>query len=398
METTTQPANLESNIWKYTVSLITNKRAFVAILGAYYLTIPDVTAQTIGLLATIGSLSGFLFEIPSGYLSDKLGHKQTLVLAHMLMIVSTISFLVADSVSLLIGGSVFMSLSQAFRSGTGAAFMHETLRGLGRENDYAKVAGKASSLGFAIPIALMVSVPFLVSISYKLPFVIGLVSDVVGLLVVLTLVVPHVPLAHVEEVSATNFRQVMKEGFRLGYFKYAMLNAVIAGALFVFAIFRAPYQTLLGLPVIWFGVLLGTGRALASTMLFFSGSLKQRFADIHTFNRFRIMVYAAFMLLLAISTNLWVVATVFVVVNGFQWGLSQTSQGFTMEIIRESKFKATLLSVSSQLGSLISAAAVFGFGLAVARTSYPTAFLVLMICFLVITTSLYVYIVRKDRP
>lgn len=68
--------------------------------------------------------------------------------------------------------------------------MHETLRTLGREHEYTKVMGKISSLGFAIPIVLMVTVPFLVSISYKLPFIISVITDTIGLIAALALKVP----------------------------------------------------------------------------------------------------------------------------------------------------------------------------------------------------------------
>lgn len=87
--------------------LVANKRIFVAILGAYYLTVPGVTAYTIGVILMISSLAGFLLEIPSGYMSDKMGHKSALVMARILMIVSTLLYLVADDVLFLIlGGSV----------------------------------------------------------------------------------------------------------------------------------------------------------------------------------------------------------------------------------------------------------------------------------------------------
>ena len=121
---------LQDNIWKYALLLITNKRVFVAILGAYYLTLPDVTPKTIGTILLAGSLSGFIFEIPSGYASDKIGHKYALVISRVLMMLSTTFFLVANNVTFLILGSVFLSMSVAFHSGTDSAFIHETLRGL----------------------------------------------------------------------------------------------------------------------------------------------------------------------------------------------------------------------------------------------------------------------------
>ena len=89
---------LEGNIWKYGLFLVLHKRVYAAILGAYYLTIPDVTVQTIGVIFLLGKLGGTLFEIPSGYLSDKLGHKNALVFTKVLATISTLLFLLATNV------------------------------------------------------------------------------------------------------------------------------------------------------------------------------------------------------------------------------------------------------------------------------------------------------------
>jgi len=206
---------LQKNIWKYTLLLIANKRIFAAVLGAYYLTIPNVNAAGIGIILLTGSLAGFAFEIPSGYISDKIGHKQALVISRVFILLSTILFLVANNIVFLILAGVALSTGAAFHSGTGSAFMHETLKGLGREKDYASVMGKVSSIGFAVPIVFMVLVPFLVSVSFKLPFAIALVTDLVGLFAALSLAAPSVPQEEVKEIGVTNFRQVLREGYRL---------------------------------------------------------------------------------------------------------------------------------------------------------------------------------------
>lgn len=108
--------SLQNNIWEYTFLLIANKRVFVAIIGAYYLTIPDVTPKIIGFIFFAGSLAGFLFEVPSGYVSDKIWHKYALIISRGLMILSTIFFLIANNITFLILGSIFLSLSAAFHS------------------------------------------------------------------------------------------------------------------------------------------------------------------------------------------------------------------------------------------------------------------------------------------
>jgi MFS family permease len=388
--------NLQNNIWKYALLLIANKRIFVAVLGAYYLTIPDVTPKIIGTILLAGSLSGFLFEIPSGYMSDKIGHKLTLVISRILMLMSTVFFLVANNITFLILGAIFLSASAAFQSGTGSAFMHETLQGLKREHDYARVMGKISSIGFAVPIIFMVLVPFLVSVSYKTPFLIALVIDVIGLLAAISLVVPPVPQEHIEEIGSTNFKQVLQEGYRLNFFSIALFSGIISGTLFSVGGFRAPYQAFLEIPVIWYGVFFGIGRAFASLMLAYSGKIK-KYITLPSFYGFQLIIYTLLILVLGIISSWWVVVTAFIVINAFQWGLSKIDEGYQLDIIKSSKFKATLLSTGSQIDQAVSAVSSFGVGFIIERVSYQYGFLYSGIIFLVILFPLYLYIARRYK-
>lgn len=388
--------SLQGNIWKYAILLIANKRIFIAILGAYYLTIPGVTPQMIGIVLLVGSFSGFIFEIPSGYMSDKIGHKKALIVSRVLMLLSTLFFLVGNNITFLILAGIFLSAGAAFHSGTGSAFMHETLRGLKREGDYSEVMGKISSIGFAVPVVLTVIVPFLVSVSYKTPFLIAFVIDAIGLLVAISLKVPPVSPEHVEEIGATNFRQVMQEGYRLNYFSIALFSGIVSGVLFSVGGFRAAYQTFLEIPVIWYGVFFGTGRAFASLMLAYSGKIK-RYFTLPSFYGSQLVVYPLLILILGISSNWWVVVVTFIVINAFQWGLSKIDEGYQLDIIKTSKFKATLLSAGSQIDQVVAAVSSFGFGYIIERVSYQYGFIYLGIIFPTVLIPVYLYIVRRHK-
>lgn len=390
-----QPS-LQSNIWKYALLLIANKRIFVAILGTYYLTIPNVNAAGIGVILLAGSLAGFIFEIPSGYVSDKIGHKQALIISRLFVLLSTILFLVANNIILLILAAVALSTGFAFHSGTGSAFMHETLKGLRREKDYASVMGKISSIGFAVPIVFMVLVPFLVSVSFKLPFAIALVVDIVGLLAALSLAVPPVQPEEIKEIGVTNFRQVIEEGYRLNFFVFASFSGIVSGVLFSIGAFRAPYQAFLEIPVIWYGIFFGIGRAFASLLLAYSGKIKS-LTTIYSFYKFQIILYSILIATLAAIPTWWIVVAVFIVINAFQWGLSKVDNGYLMDIINPSKFKATLLSTHAQIKHIVAAVSSVGIGFAIQRMSYQSGFLYLGIAFLAVLTALYAYMQKQRR-
>ncbi len=382
---------LKSNIWKYTILLVTNKRVFAAILSAFYLTIPDVTAKSIGLIMLISTLASFILEIPSGYISDKIGHKEALIISRIFTVASTVAFLFSDNFWYLAMAGVLLSASQAFLSGTGSAFMHETLRGLGREKEYATIMGKVSSVGFAAPIVFMVLVPFLVGISYKIPFAISLVFDAIGLLVALTLTKPPVTPEETKEIGTKNFKQVLEEGYRLHFLSFALFSGIVSGILFSTGVFRGAYQVVLEVPVIWFGVFFGIGRALASLLLAFSGKIKARLS-IYAFMKLQLGLYTSLFLIVSFTDNVTIVVTVFILFNAFQWGLSKVDDSNLLDIIRDSRFKATLLSVKSQFNALAATFTGLALGYLIEITSYRTGYLGIAISFIVLLLPLYLFI------
>lgn len=388
--------NLSSNIWKYTIASVANKRIFVAILGAYYLTIDGVTPQVIGTIALCGSIASFLFEIPSGYISDKVGHKQALIISRIAMLLSSICFFLAEHTVWLILATVIMGAGAAFNSGTGSAFMHETLKGLNRENEYSTIMGRISSIGFAVPIFLTVSVPFLVSISYKIPFLLMGIIDIIGLIAVLNLVTPPVTPEHIEEVQASNLKQVIQEGYRLSYFTIAVFSGIISATLLSVSVFRAAYQVQLGVPVIWFGILVGIGRGLASLMLSF-GQRFEKYFTLTSFFRFQYVLQVLLIIGVGFFENTNVILGLFILISSFHWGLSKIDEGYQLQVIKTSKFKATLLSVGAQIESTMTAGIGFLLGWTIQKTSYASGFLYLGIFVGVVLTILYVRMNRVYR-
>lgn len=388
-------AALESNIWKYTVLLVTNKRVFVAILSVYYLTIPGVNTWWIGILLLVGNVASIIFDVPSSFIADKVGHKEALVLSRVSMILSSLVFMFATNVWGLVVGSVLLSIGFAFMSGVGSAFMHETFRALNRTDEYTIVMGKASAIGFFIPALMMALVPFTVSISYKVPFLIMLAIDLLGLTMTLILVRPPVVPEQAAKVEATKFFEVVRQGFALRFFRIAVFSGIVSALLDGVDGFRGPYQLFLHVPVIWFGIFFGVGRVLASIMLTYSGKLRALFGNVYTYQRAQIIVYGTLLLLIGIFSNPWVAVAVFIIDNALQWGTSQVDTGYLLDIIRKNKFKATLLSISNQLENFFSMFVVVIMGGAISIFGYQRSFLILAGVFFLILVPLHLFIVRS---
>jgi len=229
-----------------------------------------------------------------------------------------------------------------------------------------------------------------------MPFMIALVIDVIGLLVAISLVVPPVPQEHIEEVEATNFKQVLKEGYHLNYFSIALFSGIVSGMVLSVGQFRAPYQIFLEIPVILYGVFHGIGRVFASLMLAYSGKIK-KYITLPSFYKLQFIIYTFLILILGVISTWWFVVFVFIVINAFQWGLTKIDEGYQLDIIKSSKFKATLLSAGSQIDKAIAAVSSFVIGVVIERVSYQYGFLYSGVVFFVILLPLYLYIAHRYK-
>ena len=87
-----------------------------------------MTHEPVEAFASAGFLASFLIEIPTGYFADRFGHKNSLILAKVFKILSTLSFVLGTNIYWFVAGSVFGALGFALQSGTQQAFVHETLK------------------------------------------------------------------------------------------------------------------------------------------------------------------------------------------------------------------------------------------------------------------------------
>jgi len=390
--------SVKSNIWKYTIHSIANKRTYMSIFGVYLLTLPNATAKTMGWLLLIGNLASFIFEIPSGYLSDKLGHKEALVFGRIALLLSTIFYLIGLNIVWFIIGSILLSIGHAFISGTGTAFMHETLQEMHKEKDFSKIMGRVSSIGFAVPIVFIILIPFLSSISFRTAFIIPAIIDVIGLIITLTLVSPKKSRRAVEEISNKKFTEVVKEGHRFGFFPYVFLLALIASAITATSSFKSIYQQLLGVPIIYYGIFWAMSRVLVSALLLMNHKVKN-WLSFHQF----IMIQFCLALILIISlgriTNAWIIVPLFVLIAAFNWSFKEAKNHYLLELIKESKFKATLISVNELLTKLMLAGGSLMIGIISVKFSFQLAFLTIAGLLLVLGIMMWswVYLQKKTR-
>jgi len=386
---------LKSNIWKFTIYRITDQQVFSTILGVYFLTLPGTTPQTLGMMLLLGSIAGLIAELPSGYVSDKIGHKNALVLAKLGHLSATILYLIGSSVGVFFAAAMIGAIFGSFGTGTTSAFMHVLLKGLGKDKDYAKIMGKITSLVYGVPIALIVLVPFLVDISFKLPFVVALFLNLIGLGVAFTLVSPKGEEEKVKEVSPTNFVDTFKHAYRLGFMKYILFVAFLGGVFISIRDFKDVYQAFLGVPIIYYGVFFGISRGLASLLALSNGFIKKH-TTIFSFHILFAGLIASIALTLGFVSSPFVAVLLRIVFHALWPGLMEVRRAYHLEIISPVKNKATLFSLTALILAGVAGIARYVFGVIATHLSFSYAFIIFAIILALFLLPILIRIYRSS--
>lgn len=95
---------------------------------------------------SITMISTALFEFPTGIIADKIGRKNTVIIGCINSLIYAFILAVTNSYMGLVLAAIFEGLERAFFSGNNNAFIYDTLKENGKENEYRHYLGKTNSM------------------------------------------------------------------------------------------------------------------------------------------------------------------------------------------------------------------------------------------------------------
>ena len=382
---------LKGNLWKLFIAEVTQREYYFPVLAIYFLTLPDANAQQIGLWAGIGYLAEFLFEIPSGYISDRIGHKKMLVAAKLFMVLGVLSFIHGGSLIYFILGAIFTSFSFAARSGTKTAFLHETLVSLKREKTFVKINTKIAAYTALTSAVLMVTIPLSAEISIRMPLFIGLVLDLIGLLAVVLLTNPAI----VEKIAPKkSILRVLNELRGSGYFPIIIFTSVISGFGIAKMNYVFPYVETLGFPIKWLGVIVGF-RLLAQFLVANNLGRFEHRINVKKIFLFDIFIFTLVFVLIAALNDFYLIVLILIIIGGYQVGRRAFVEGYlTKNYIPDKRYIATVLSFKEQSSMIVTSLTVFGIGY-VMNYSYKAGFYTMGVVLFLILFSVFMFVENK---
>lgn len=127
MESVLKEIKKDKQIWKFSFyGLLKNLKFFEPYLLIYLLSM-DMNLLKVGILYSIREIITYIFEVPSGIFADNYGKKRELMICFTFYMISFVFFFIGTNFYILAIAFIFFGLGEAFRSGTHKAMIYTYL-------------------------------------------------------------------------------------------------------------------------------------------------------------------------------------------------------------------------------------------------------------------------------
>jgi MFS family permease len=235
--------NIAGNIWKLYV--IKTSKWFMIYMPIIVLFIQSngLSLREVMLVNAIYSISIAFFEIPSGYFSDRLGRKNSIVLGTLFITAQFGAYSLSYDFWSLGLGAVIGGLGASFISGTDSALLYDSLHILDRKGDYLKWEGRTYAIGtFSEAVAAIIGGWLAYTYGLRYPVYAQVGISFIGVLTALTLVEPPIQKEHNRgnwEQMRYILRHTFLENKKLRF--YILLAAISGLSSLLLAWFAQPY-------------------------------------------------------------------------------------------------------------------------------------------------------------
>ena len=293
-------------------------------------------------------LSQFLFEVPTGVFSDLVGRKRTIIFGAIAGMLSLVFYVIGGTYLALLIGAFSEGLARALFSGNNEAFLHDTLKQMGKPEAYQEFLGKTSSMPMiALGISAVIG-SLIAAISFQWVMWLSIVPTLFALFISLRFIAPQV---HMEEsISAYAHLRIALQNI----VQNVRLRTLSAASILSFAVgesawvFRSAFISMLW-PVWALGIAQMLGDASAAIGFYFAGRIIRRFGE------FRLLIGGmSFSLVVNLFALLvpTVISPALTALNSVFYGVNNVATSGLIQREFTNEQRATMGSLNSFVGSI----------------------------------------------
>jgi len=301
------------------------------------------------ILGSIFWLVLVVFEIPTGSVADKVGKKASLLCSCALSAVGLIFFSVAHSFTAVLISYTIWAIGVTFESGAASAFLYDSLKELGREEEYTKIMGGALSVSFISASIGSVAAGILGEIGLHVPILAtGLISAVMFFL---TLTFHEPTVARTTESYLLHVKSSIHYASHHPQVKAVICYYALAfSMLWMLQVFYQPYLQNVGFAVSLIGIIYFFRKLISAAASAVAAQVQERVGEWNWLNMFPFLL-AGSIIAMGFTTTRVGVSLIFI--HSF---LSAVSTPIISGYINKrlpSEKRATILSLMNLCNSLV---------------------------------------------
>ncbi|MFX0103826.1 MAG: MFS transporter [Candidatus Hodarchaeota archaeon] len=319
-----------------------------------------------------------IFEAPSGAFADLYGKKKSTIIGAILAIVHYLIQFLSTGFIMFLVANVFWGISVTFFSGALIAFLHDTLKSLGKEDAFVKYNSRYEGTILGITILTGFLGPFVFYINKRLPFLFSLLFGTIYLIICFFL--HETETRTVKQYSIREHYRQMKEGFIFISRKKGLLWLVFFSIIGIIVsrvvgvIVNSPYIIEIGFSLQYLGWIGLVGTSIQVLFILLTPKLEKLVGKKFTFVLI-VFGIGGLLLLLLLVTN-FLIAIIF----GFFWGIISFNDiiiqnHLTLQTTKDNR--ATVISIHSMMLAIYGIILLPVFGLLTDITSLAITILIL---------------------
>ena len=358
-----------------------------AIVGLYFL-FKGLTFAEIGIVFTVFSLAGFIFEVPTGYIADRYGRRTSIIIGLLILTLTSLAWVFAvNYIQFAVIAGVWM-VGVTCISGSFEAYIYDHLVDIGATEYYDDVLSKTSMLWYYTGAAGAVIGAYLFSVHATFPYL--MLSAIFAALTAVVLCMDHdTPRVGATEASLTP----------LTGFAHILSNpSLICVTLFVACFWgyheffissvNSPYIMSLNVfSVAYLGLFMATSSLVKGYISAHFARLRQRLSNTGLVVVLTI-VQVATLLGMGLTTGLWGLASIFVFMQLYAFE-AILRNSFAQKHI-PSVSRATTLSTMNVIGAVVASTTGFGVGALIDVVGLHASFVWVALGMAVVLTALLV--------
>lgn len=147
----------------------------------------DLSYTQIALLGSLSAAVSVVGEVPTGYVGDRVGRRNSLLLGAVARALSVYALAFADSFPAFVALYVVWAVGGAFTSGAGDAWLYDVLDARLAADAFTRVRGRGGAVNMTVSAASMLAAGALYAADPRLPFLVGGTVNAAGIPVLLAM-------------------------------------------------------------------------------------------------------------------------------------------------------------------------------------------------------------------